>query len=84
MLQFQQRHPPQPFLCPSPKSYPFLSHLHALWGGWSLLTESVRFNSQVIPVRICLRLYSQMGNWSRQKLNNLLKATEDVCVGAEI
>lgn len=72
------------FLCPSPKANPFLSHLHDLWGGWSLLTESVRFNSQVIPVKICLGLYFWMGNWSRQKLNNSLKATEDVCVGADI
>lgn len=72
------------FLCPSPKAYPFLSHLHDLWGGWSLLTESVRFNSQVTPVKICLGLHFWMGNWSRQKLNNFLKATEDVCGGAEI
>jgi len=72
------------YLCPSPKAYPFLSHLHDLWGGWSLLTESVRFNSQVTPVKICLGLHFWMGNWSRQKLNNFLKATEDVCGGAEI
>lgn len=33
---------------------------------------------------MCFRLNFQMGNGSRQKLSNLLKATEDVCGGAGI